>query len=71
MPEDIRLSNAARAVIAGLVAPSWEVNKDGIIADDETWNEIRAAFPISLFRQWASGRADDGSEPGYWSGAGL
>jgi len=65
------LSEAARAVIAGLIAPSSEVNKYGIIADDGTWDEIRRAFPVSLFREWAAGRASDGSEPGYWPHAGY
>jgi hypothetical protein len=68
----VRLSEAATAVIAGLLsAPEESVNRDGIIADDETWQEIREAFPVALFRQWAAGRASDGSEPGYWPEAGM
>lgn len=47
------LSDAARAVIAGLVAPSSAgINVDGIHASDEVWSEIRAAFPLSLFEAW-------------------
>jgi hypothetical protein len=43
------LSDAARAVIAGLVAPTDDVNPAGITAPDSVWDEIRAAFPLSLF----------------------
>lgn len=67
-----RLGEAATAVIAGLLsAPEENVNRDGIIADDGTWQEIREAFPVALFRRWAARRASDGSEPGYWPDAGY
>lgn len=56
------LSDDARAVIAGLIADGSEhdINKDGITASDAVWSEIRAAFPIELFRAWAT---DDNYNP--------
>lgn len=58
------LSDAAKAVIAGLVADgsTEEINKDGITADDSVWAEIRAAFPVALFREWANGNDDNYNE---------
>lgn len=43
------LGDAARAVIAGLVASRLDVNPAGITADDDVWTQIRNAFPLDLF----------------------
>jgi len=58
------ISDAATAVIAGLVAPSDAVNHAGITADDAVWDEIRSVFPMRLF-------ADRPPTVGYDPGAGL
>lgn len=58
------LSDAAKAVIAGLVAPSDAVNHDGITAEDDVWAEIHAVFPLDLFtnRPHTVGYNPDASE---------
>lgn len=59
-PHTVTLSGHAAAVIAGLVGPqddgsstvADDPNKvwyDGINASDATWDEVRSAFPLSLF----------------------
>lgn len=48
------LSAEAVAVIAGMVAPSEEVNADGIMTSDQVWDEVRAAFPIETFWAWVA-----------------
>ncbi|MGH3986844.1 MAG: hypothetical protein ACRDTZ_05945 [Pseudonocardiaceae bacterium] len=48
------LGDDAIAVIAGLVADDTDVNAQGIMASDEVWDEIRAAFPLDLFRAWVT-----------------
>lgn len=55
----LRLDEDARAVIAGLVAPSSEVNADGITASDAVWERIRAAFPVESFHAWVQTRTAD------------
>lgn len=50
----LTLSPDAVAVIAGLVAPTSEVNPAGINAGDAVWEEIRAAFALPVFKAWAA-----------------
>jgi hypothetical protein len=51
MPPLPELSADARAVIAGLVAPTAEgVNHEGIFTD--AWDELQRVFPIEQFRAW-------------------
>lgn len=49
----VTVSREAASVIAGLVAPSCEVDHADLITTDEVWNEIRDAFPLTLFTHWA------------------
>lgn len=56
----LTLTEQARAVIAGLLAPAGtevggeEIERLGICADDATWAEIRRAFHPDHFRAWAA-----------------
>lgn len=45
----VMLSATALAVVAGLVAPTTEINHDGILADGEIWAELEHAFPLEVF----------------------
>lgn len=60
----VTLSRDAASVIAGLVAPSLDVNHAGVITTDAVWNEIRDAFPLELFHDWAAAHppTDDGDQ---------
>jgi hypothetical protein len=53
------LSQEAIAVIAGMIAPTDEVHAESIMASDEAWEQIRAAFPIEKFHAWAEAHYDD------------
>lgn len=50
----VALSDDARAVVVGLVTRG--VNRAGIRAPQPVWDEIRRAFPQSLFEEWAARR---------------
>lgn len=58
----LTLSRDARAIIAGLIAPSPEsdpehgVDSEGVMGSEEVWEEIRAAFPVAQFWEWARER---------------
>lgn len=60
----VTVSRDAASVIAGLVAPSFDVNHAGVITTDAVWNEIRDAFPLELFHDWAAAHppTDDGDQ---------
>lgn len=54
VPEAASLSDAARAVIAGCVADSADIEAEPV-AVPAVWDEIRAAFPLSLYAAvWSS-----------------
>lgn len=44
-----QLSDAARAVIAGLTDDTGDFDKDRIYTPDSVWAEIHAAFPRHLY----------------------
>ncbi len=73
----VNLSAEARAVLAGMLAPSDEVNSDGIYAGDKTWAELRTAFPQGEFTAWLDSlveRDESGLTPegiGYDEEAGM
>jgi hypothetical protein len=46
----VDLTDEAYAVLCGLVQPSDDVNVDGIVADQEVWDEIRTRFPLQDFQ---------------------
>jgi hypothetical protein len=49
MPVSIELSDAAYAVVCGLVQPSEEIEVNGITASERVWEELRLAFPSHVF----------------------
>lgn len=66
----IGLSEEAYTVLCGLVQPNWmnaetpaeealAVNHGGIYADDATWDELQAKFPLAHFRTVAQQRGED------------
>lgn len=69
----VRLSRDLHAVIAALIAPSTEVNHEGVIFSDEAGAERTALFPIEDFWAWANepGAADDEDNPRYLADAGM
>lgn len=60
----VTISLDAASVIAGLVAPAFDVNHAGVITVDAVWKEIRDAFPLELFHDWAAAHppADDADQ---------
>lgn len=46
---DAELSEEARALIAACVATTDEINMETLTAPPGTWDEVRAAFPLSLY----------------------
>lgn len=52
----VTLTQEAAAVIAGMVASTDDVQADHIFT--EKWEEIRAAFPLDSFREWAESHPD-------------
>lgn len=67
----VELSEDAAAVVAGLVAPTSDVNHEGIMTSGAVWAEIRAAFPLDLFRTWVDRHAGEGGDQGYEEAAGV
>ena len=50
MKRVVELSEAAYAVVCGMVQDSEDVNEAGVIAPTGVWEEVRQAFPLSEFR---------------------
>ncbi|MDT7789860.1 MAG: hypothetical protein QOF58_8279, partial [Pseudonocardiales bacterium] len=69
----VRLSREAHAVIAGLTAPSWEVNHEGVLYSDAARDELAAVFPITDFRAWVTDPDVAGDEDNvrYLADAGM
>lgn len=44
-----KIEDAEAAVLAGLLAPSDQVNVDGIIAAAAVWASLREKFPVEEF----------------------
>ncbi len=69
----LTLTEQARGVIAGLLAPTdtqvggEDINHDGIYADDTTWAEIARHFHPDHFRAWAAthGGIEDTASPAH------
>ena len=66
----IVLSSEASAVIAGVLADAQqhEVNPEDIVVPASVWEEIWAAFPISIFHEWARENTPFNGTRGYRAG---
>ncbi|MDN5917934.1 MAG: hypothetical protein L0I76_23040 [Pseudonocardia sp.] len=67
------LTEDARAVIAGLIAPETSgIDRDHIYAPDHVWGQILALFPVELFHAWTARHraAFDNDGIGYGPAAG-
>ena len=53
MPRTITISDEAYRALCGLVQPSDIVDADEVYTSDHTWDEIRAAFPLSDYHPLA------------------
>jgi hypothetical protein len=60
----VPLSLEAYAVLCGVVAPSNEVNAQGIHSD--AWDELRRAFPVNHFHIWANAHPNDGESDSFY-----
>ena len=47
----IRLSDAAWAVVCGMVQTTDAVDTEAIVTVDAVWDEVREAFPLAAFHQ--------------------
>lgn len=69
-PIVVGLSPDAVAVVAGLVAPTDDVNQSGIYAADQVRAEIHSAFPLATFQEWAGRHELERDGVGYAPEAG-